>query len=74
MRYEVSFGKLPQAAPPAAGGIFRLAVLGDFSGRAGSGTIETGKALARRKPLRVDVDNLDDTIARLAPPHRRPAR
>lgn len=67
MRYEVSFGKLPQAAPPAASGIFRLAVLGDFSGRAGSGTIETGKALARRKPLRVDVDNLDDTIARLAP-------
>ena len=66
MRYEASFGTLgraPRARAP--GGRFRLAVLGDFSGRANKGTLETGAALARRKPLRVDVDTLDDVLARL---------
>lgn len=66
MRYEVSFGTLerPQRAPGATGR-FRLAVLGDFSGRANAGTLETGEALARRKPIAVDVDNLDSVLARM---------
>jgi hypothetical protein len=49
----------------AAAAPFRLAVLGDFSAAANKGRLETGDDLARRKPLRVDVDNIDDMIARL---------
>lgn len=66
MRYEVSFGTLGRA-PRArtAGQKFRLALLGDFSGRANAGRLETGEALARRKPVKVDVDTLDDVIARM---------
>ena len=65
MQYEVNFGQLgraPRAAGPTAK--FRLALLGDFSGRANAGRIETGAALARRKPLKIDVDSLDDVLAR----------
>jgi type VI secretion system protein ImpC len=68
MQYEVSFGRLAKAAKPAGatpGGRFRIALLGDFSGRANAGGLASGKELAARKPLRVDVDTLDDVIARL---------
>lgn len=44
---------------------FCIAVLGDFSGRRGRGICETGDALAVRKPMLVDVDNLEDLMARL---------
>jgi type VI secretion system protein ImpC len=67
MRYDVSFGHLPARPRPAPGANFRLAVLGDFSGRASKGQIETGSDLAKRKPLRVEFDTLDDVIARLGP-------
>ena len=68
MKYDVSFGTLgPAARPPAAQGRFRLALLGDFSGRANAGTLEIGPGLAKRKPVAIDVDNLDDVLARLAP-------
>jgi hypothetical protein len=66
MQYEVSFGRLdrkPRAVAP--GTKFRLALLGDFSGRANAGTLEIGEGLARRKPIKVDVDNLDSTIERM---------
>jgi type VI secretion system protein ImpC len=46
---------------------FRIAVLGDFSGRANRGIVETGRALATRQPVRIDRDNVDDVISRLAP-------
>jgi len=52
---------VPHAAPAR----FRLAVLGDFSGRANAGKLGTGADLARRKPIAVDVDNLDDVLARM---------
>ncbi len=68
MEYAVSFGRLsrtPRAPAPVQK--FRLALLGDFSGRANAGRIEVGEALAARKPVKVDVDNLDDVIARMAP-------
>jgi hypothetical protein len=68
MPYEVSFGSIggrKRAAP--TGQKFRLAVLADLSGRANAGTVETGEALARRKPIKVDVDNLDDVLKRMAP-------
>ena len=67
MPYEVSFGRIGRAprATAAAGQKFRLALIGDFSGRANAGRLETGAALAARKPIKVDVDNLDDVIARM---------
>lgn len=67
MQYEVSFGTLSGKPPraPATGAKFRLALLGDFSGRANAGLVETGEALAKRKPIKADVDNLDDIIARM---------
>lgn len=66
MEYSVNFGSLSskkRAAAPNAK--FRLALLGDFSGRANAGKSETGAALAKRKPIKVDVDNLDDILARM---------
>jgi type VI secretion system protein ImpC len=47
-------------------GRFRIAVLGDFSARANTGRLDTGAALAARKPMKVDCDNLDATLKRLA--------
>lgn len=68
MEYEVNFGRLGRAPrAPAPVQKFRLALLGDFSGRANAGKVEIGDALAARKPVKVDVDNLDDVIARTAP-------
>ena len=66
MEYAVNFGALSgrtRAVAPNAK--FRLALLGDFSGRANAGKAETGQALAKRKPIKVDVDNLDDVLARM---------
>ena len=63
----VSFGRLGKHERAAPGPAFRLALLGDFSGRAGAGTLETGAALAARKPLKIDVDNFDQVMARLKP-------
>src|SRR5207244_1270816 len=48
-------------------GPFRIALIGDFSGRANRGIVERGRALASRRPMRVDRDSLDDAIARIAP-------
>ncbi len=45
---------------------FRIAILGDFTGRSSKGTVEIGADLARRKPIKFDVDTLDDVIARFA--------
>jgi type VI secretion system protein ImpC len=67
MQYDVNFGTLSgkPRATPSPGTKFRLAVLGDFSGRANAGLMETGEALAKRRPIKADVDNLDDVIARM---------
>ncbi len=66
MEYNVSFGRLGRTSRPAAAGQkFRLALLGDFSGAANAGRLDTGAALAKRKPVKVDVDNLDDVLARM---------
>ena len=67
MNYAVNFGTPAPGPGVAHGSVFRLALLGDFSGRASKGEAATGKALAGRKPLRVDVDNLDTVLERLAP-------
>ncbi len=66
MEYSVNFGRLNRPPRPATPGQkFRLALLGDFSGRANAGKLATGEALAKSKPIKVDVDNLDDVIARM---------
>src|ERR1700722_18299267 len=66
MQYEVNFGTIGKRSATPPGQMFRLAVLGDFSGRASSGILETGTALAARKAHKVDVDNLDALIERLS--------
>lgn len=44
---------------------FRIAVLGDFSGRAQRGEVETGAALADRRILEVDRDTIDARLLAL---------
>ncbi len=41
---------------------FRIAIFGDFSGRAARGQIETGDALAARKPIILDPDTVEEVI------------
>src|SRR5690606_10330397 len=67
MRLQMNFGQVTVADSAAARrdtGKFRIAVLGDFSGRANSGEQQIGQDLASRKAHRVDVDNLDQVIER----------
>jgi type VI secretion system ImpB/VipA family protein len=52
-------------------GSFSIAILGDFSARAHRGAIDTAAAaktpLAKRRALRIDRDDLDAVLARVAP-------
>ena len=41
---------------------FRMAVFGDFTGRAARGLMETGDALAARPAIPLDVDTIDEII------------
>ncbi len=69
MGYEVNFGTMRVGASKPGSktaGKFRIALLGDFSARASGGKLDTGTALAARKPLKVDCDNVDATLKRLA--------
>lgn len=69
MSFSMNFGKPGKggAPTPRAPGKLRIAVLGDFSARANRGLLDRGAALAKRKPIRLDVDNLEDVLARFAP-------
>ncbi|MEM7742248.1 MAG: type VI secretion system contractile sheath small subunit [Pseudomonadota bacterium] len=63
------FGKLDLNRPDDiddAPGKFRIAVLGDFSGRANRGEVEIGAGLTARRAIKLDVDTLDDVIAGFA--------
>ena len=62
---DVSTGhdRLPQAPSPESR--FRIALLGDFSGRANRGLFETGPAVAARRVVPVDRDNFEEVLARL---------
>ena len=66
-RMEFNFGlgrkQAPRDTVRSNGGPMRLLVLGDFSGRAAADR----PPLASRPTHGVDVDNLDDTLRRLAP-------
>lgn len=45
---------------------FRIAIMGDFSGRASRGDMQIGDDLAMRKPIKFDIDNIDTVISRFA--------
>jgi len=63
---SLDFGGITTPAPswPAKRPV-RLALLGDFGGGASRGRLDTGAVLARRKPLKVEFDTLEDAIGRL---------
>jgi hypothetical protein len=74
MRYTVDFGRLSarRPRPTGPGKTLRIAVLGDFSGRANSQALEIGPALATRRPQPIDVDNFENVLRRMAPRLRLP--
>ncbi|MFQ5621867.1 MAG: type VI secretion system contractile sheath domain-containing protein, partial [Paracoccaceae bacterium] len=64
-RVGLSFGMLtaPRPAPRAdPGAKFRMAVLGDFSGRAAKGEFGIGEDLRNRRPIKFDIDTAEDII------------
>lgn len=64
--WQPNFGHLTTEPPTwAAKRPLRVALLGDFGGGALSGRLDDADALARRKPLKVEFDTLEDAIARL---------
>ncbi|UWQ39502.1 type VI secretion system contractile sheath small subunit (plasmid) [Leisingera aquaemixtae] len=66
---EFAYGTMSAERPAAqklARKRFRMAVLGDFSGRAAKGQLETGDALAARKAILLDPDTVEDVIGRFA--------
>ncbi len=67
MTLDLSFGTISadraDGPKPAR---FRIALMGDFSGRAAKGEVEIGSDLAARRPIKLDVDTLDKVIAGFA--------
>ncbi|MEO8245002.1 MAG: type VI secretion system contractile sheath large subunit, partial [bacterium] len=64
MSLDLSFGSIP--ADRLEGGKpvrFRIALMGDFSGRSAKGEVEIGSDLAKRRPIKLDVDTLEKVIA-----------
>ncbi len=53
------FPHVPEPETP-----FRIAILGDFSGRANRGLLETGSKLAAGRAVLVDRDNFDQALAK----------
>ncbi len=64
---DVTAGRERMDAMPDSETPFRVAILGDFSGRANRHLIEIGDALARKRPILVDRDNFDAVFAKIAP-------
>jgi predicted component of type VI protein secretion system len=58
-------GKTPSDKVPSPDTPFRIALLGDFSGRASRGEQRDAEALAKLKPVAVSRDTLEDVMARL---------
>ncbi|KUP91555.1 hypothetical protein TRIHO_35690 [Tritonibacter horizontis] len=66
---ELAYGTLSADRPEPTKLVrkrFRLAIFGDFTGRSAKGQLETGAALAARKPLVLDPDTIDDVIESFA--------
>ena len=69
----ITFGKLEvdvvstmeeRRAMPEPETPFRILIMGDFSGRSNRSIIESGSALASRRPILVDRDNFDAVLAK----------
>jgi type VI secretion system protein ImpC len=69
---DVTTGASRRAGTPDEETPFRVALLGDFSGRANRGLCETGAKLAGRRAVLVDRDNFDEVLAKFAPEIRLP--
>ena len=64
-----SFGTLentPEVETPKSSTLFRIVLLGDFSGRANRGEKGDADDLAGRKLLKIDRENFDDILAGLS--------
>lgn len=72
IRLDVETGRQRAAIERKPDSPFRIALLGDFSGRAGRGICETGAKLASRRVISIDRDNFDEVLARIAPQLRLP--
>lgn len=57
-----AYGTISAARPELIRKRFRIALFGDFSGRASRGQIEIGEALARRPAILLDPDTLEEVI------------
>lgn len=64
--FSLNFGTLDEAPLKAAVKRFRIALLGDFSGRAARGEVEIGEDLTRRRPIKFDIDTVAQVIAGFA--------
>ena len=64
---DVTAGHERSRVRPEAETPFRIAILGDFSGRANRGLSESGVALASRRPRQIDRDSFDSVLAKIAP-------
>ncbi len=65
--FSADFGSMGAAKlqfEPGARRKFRMAVLGDFSGRGNKGALETGAVLGGRKGFKLDFDTMEEVIAR----------
>ena len=68
MENSLSFGTLIGNAPaPASGPDLRIAILGDFSGRANRGELDDSDELAKRKPIKVEFDTIDEVLEDVGP-------
>jgi pilus assembly protein FimV len=64
-----NFGTLDAARPQrdaTAKKRFRIALMGDFSGRSAKGEVEIGSDLASRRPIKFDIDTVEKVIAGFA--------
>ena len=69
---DVSVGREPRRNPPQDETPFRIALIGDFSGRAGRGP-QRPAPLEARQPIAVDRDNFDEVLAKVQPAIQLPA-
>ena len=65
IQLDVTTGKSPIESPSSNDAPFRIAILGDFSGRTSRGIVETGRGLAQRSPILIDRDNFDEVMEKL---------
>jgi type VI secretion system protein ImpC len=64
---DVTAGRERVQAKPASETPFRIAILGDFSGRGNRKLMENGEAMANRRPTLIDRDNFDSVFAKMSP-------